>query len=215
MEEGFQRITGTLFIVGGQVLSFPLGLSLIHFMLFSSSTHYWFSWSPSSAERAPPAPLARITPYRILACLPAQSSPILSSDLREAIAQWEIMKKNKTKDGMSFYNTKYQSIVSSIVSSFPDAAGGSASSVAGTKLLVDGSRLFLSLLSLNDDTERILPSFCDALEIHNPSLLVSFLDPKATYYAKVIAEQSSLPFITVTGEYSHPTHNQFLDEVNS
>lgn len=142
----------------------------------------------------------RVTPYRILAILPATGAPQLSKDLREAIAHWELIKTTRGLNG----TTKFLGTSVSGEPSVPSSSGPGASSAASSpaaKIMFDASRLFLSPVPVADGTQRILPLLCDALEIHNPSFILSLLGRTKSYYGRVVSECSSLPFVSLTGEY--------------
>jgi hypothetical protein len=56
-------------------------------------------------------------------------------------------------------------------------------------------------LPVGNDSQRLFESVCDAFEIHNPSMILSFLEPKKTFYLRIIARKVNIPILTLTSEY--------------
>lgn len=70
--------------------------------------------------------------------------------------------------------------------------------------------LSISSVSIGNDTSAALPLLCDAIEIHNPSLILSFLDPQPSFLVRTAAKTSSIPLLTWSRSYRQPTshHHQ-------
>lgn len=114
----------------------------------------------------------RYPPFQILAVLPSEQAPQISRELRRALAEWEV--------------SKHSSLTSNSV--------GSANSASDISLVV-------SPIPVTNDSQRIVSSICDALEVHNPSLLLSLVDQSRNFYAAMIAESVSLPMLSFTQQY--------------
>ena len=71
---------------------------------------------------------------------------------------------------------------------------------------VTNGSLILSPIPLGNDTEQLLGSLCDAFEMHNPSLILSFLEPKKSYYLKLITKKIDIPILTLSSEYKETFH---------
>nr|XP_046909690.1 uncharacterized protein LOC124491120 [Dermatophagoides farinae] len=56
---------------------------------------------------------------------------------------------------------------------------------------------------IQNDTERILTSTCEWIKIHKPALILSLLDPYRSFYVAMIAQQSLIPFISMTQNYQN------------
>ena len=65
--------------------------------------------------------------------------------------------------------------------------------------------LSISSVSIGNDTSSVLPLLCDAIEIHNPSLILSFLDPQTSFLVKTAAKTAAIPLLTWSGGYHQPT----------
>ena len=119
----------------------------------------------------------RYPPFQIVAVLPAEQAPQISRELRRALAEWEV--------------SKHSSLTSNLV-------GSAANSVSDISL-------FVSPMPITNDSQRIVSSICDALEVHNPSLLLSLVDQSRNFYASMIADSVSLPMLSFTQQYRHET----------
>jgi hypothetical protein len=133
----------------------------------------------------------RYPPFQILAILPQEQAPQISRELRRALAEWEV--------------SKHSSLSSNLVRSVNSVSGMSVSDIA----------LIVSPMPVSNDTHRILSSLCDALEIHNPSIVLSLLDRPRNFYAAMIAESASLPFISLTQEYRQESALQVSEKLFS
>lgn len=90
-------------------------------------------------------------------------------------------------------------------------ASNRSSNVASFGSVSDVS-LFVSPVPVSNDTQRIL---CDALEIYNPSIILSLLDRQRSFYAAMIAQSASVPFISLTQEYRQEPSLQVFHYNNS
>lgn len=53
----------------------------------------------------------------------------------------------------------------------------------------------------NNDTERILSSICEWINIHQPVLMLSLLDTRRSFYASLVAQSAQIPFVSITQRY--------------
>lgn len=65
--------------------------------------------------------------------------------------------------------------------------------------------LSISSVSIGNDTSSVLPLLCDAIEIHNPSLVLSLLHEQTSFLVKTAAMTSSVPLLTWSGGYRQPS----------
>lgn len=122
-----------------------------------------------------------IPPFQILACLPEREAPQVSLELRRVISEWE---------------TSADIIYSSFNLIGPK----------GDKLRPSDIPLFVSPVPVGNDTSEVIPALCDALEIHNPSIVLSFLDKKKSFFARTVSACGWVPILSFTREYKeNPT----------
>lgn len=65
--------------------------------------------------------------------------------------------------------------------------------------------LSISSVSIGNDTSSVLPLLCDAIEIHNPSLILSLLHEQTSFLVKTAAMTSSVPLLTWSRGYRQPS----------
>lgn len=65
--------------------------------------------------------------------------------------------------------------------------------------------LSISSVSIGNDTSSVLPLLCDAIEIHNPSLILSLLHEQTSFLVTTAAMTSSVPLLTWSRGYRQPS----------
>lgn len=66
--------------------------------------------------------------------------------------------------------------------------------------------LFSSPLAIGNSLQNVLPTICDHVEIHNPSLILSLLDTERYQAATFISQTAFIPMLSFTREYQiNPT----------
>ncbi|XP_053206425.1 uncharacterized protein LOC128390693 isoform X2 [Panonychus citri] len=127
--------------------------------------------------------------FHILAVIPNEKAVLLSRELRSAVARWQTLQRERS--------TQHNS-GSSGGPSFP---GFSVSGIGTTNLSADDTSLIISPIPAGNDTERLLESMCQSFEMHNPSLILTLLEPRRTYYLKMIAKKVDVPILSLSSEY--------------
>lgn len=61
--------------------------------------------------------------------------------------------------------------------------------------------LFSSPIAIGHSLQNVLPSICDHVEIHNPSLILSLLDTDRHQAASFISQTAFIPMLSFSGEY--------------
>ena len=81
--------------------------------------------------------------------------------------------------------------------------------------VVEGRNVAMSIstVSVGNDTSSVLPLLCDAIEIYNPSLILSFLDPSSLFLVQTAASTSAVPLLTWSRGYRQPSFHH--DQVSS
>ncbi|XP_054162601.1 glutamate receptor ionotropic, NMDA 3A-like [Oppia nitens] len=115
----------------------------------------------------------RYPPFQILAILPEEEAPQISRELRRALAEWEVTKH------------------SALLTTSNNMPAISVSDIS----------MFVSPIAVTNDSQRIMSSLCEALEVHNPSVILSLVSEPRSFYADIIAETTSLPFLSLTQQY--------------
>lgn len=122
----------------------------------------------------------------VLALLPEEHAPWLSAVLRGSQAKWE--KSNQTSElGGAPHHRKFSSSA------------------------WDGN-LGLTVYSepANNDTERLLATVCEWIQIHQPDVVLSLLDPPRSFYAAMVARSAQVPFVSMSQRYQDG--NQQFDQ---
>uniref|UniRef100_T1KUV2 Uncharacterized protein n=1 Tax=Tetranychus urticae TaxID=32264 RepID=T1KUV2_TETUR len=139
--------------------------------------------------------------FRILAVVPNEKAVLLSRELRTAVTRWHTLQRELSAQGsLSTSST-------SRAAHFPGSLGfsvsgmGTSGSPRDTNLSPDDTSLILSPIPAGNDTQRLLESMCQSFEIHNPSLILTLLEPRRTYYLKMIAKKVDVPILSLSSEY--------------
>lgn len=64
----------------------------------------------------------------------------------------------------------------------------------------------LSTVPVANDTQLLFESICDAFEVYNPSMILSFLDSKKTFYLRIMARKVNIPILTLSSEYQESVY---------
>ncbi|KAH7638591.1 hypothetical protein HUG17_2624 [Dermatophagoides farinae] len=131
-----------------------------------------------------------IKQFTILALLPGENAPLITRALRDGQSKWEISTHRSdywnefiNKTGMSSMNNN--------------------NNVQLSPLRASDIQLTVYSEPIQNDTERILTSTCEWIKIHKPALILSLLDPYRSFYVAMIAQQSLIPFISMTQNYQN------------
>lgn len=110
--------------------------------------------------------------FKIVAVIPNEKARPLSRELSQAVSRWQKMIKKQ-----SFFNSE------------------------SSHLIIDDTSITLNPISVGNDTQRLLDATCDALEINNPSLILSLLESRRNYYLKMVANKVDVPILSLTSDY--------------
>lgn len=208
-------------MISNKILLNYVSLLIIVNIILNQSTSFWFttaqvSSSPlgqpdqmqrpgsgSSASQGSPYASAQtssisLPKFRILAVVPNEKAVLLSRELRTAVARWHTIQRELSTQG---------SPSTSRAGHFPGSLGFSVSGIATSSssrdanLSADDTSLILSPIPAGNDTQRLLESMCQSFEIHNPSLILTLLEPRRTYYLKMIAKKVDVPILSLSSEY--------------
>ena len=59
----------------------------------------------------------------------------------------------------------------------------------------------VSSVTVRNGSGDVLSSLCDAVEKHQPMLLLSFLNQKDSFFARILSASTSTPLVTASQEY--------------
>jgi len=152
---------------------------------------------PPSALSLPQEPI-RYPTFTILAILPEENAPLITSALREAQAKWEV-----------------SGHTSAFATNRPSTSSGGgykrSSKVNNNNYqynpnlmqIIQASDIPLMVYSepANNDTERLLTSVCEWIAVHNPVMVLSLLDKERNFYASQVAQSTNIPFVSFTQTY--------------
>lgn len=121
----------------------------------------------------------RLSSFQLLAVLPQEQAPQISRELRRALSELEATSRSSSSfSGRNVAFGRFDGV--STATNIP---------------------LFVSPVPVSNDSERILAALCDALEIHNPSVALSLLDPHRNFYVEILANYVGLPLISLSQNY--------------
>ena len=147
--------------------------------------------------------------FQILAVIPDEQHQFIARSLLRAVIEWQSQfdKKVSSTSSLSLLSVSSSSIHPSSSSSLnqfqfqPTFQRGAVQSGASVTSLPSDFRLLLSSVPVSNNSQRTIAMLCDQIEIHNPSLILSLLDRKRSFYAKMIAQSASVPFVSLTRDY--------------
>ena len=146
----------------------------------------------------------RAAPFTILAILPEESAPQITTALRDAQSAWEV------SEHASAFSVRPGAIsASSSLGDTPtlySSASLRPSKVAaalGRLPPITAASIPLEVYSepATNDTGRLLTSVCEWIEVHRPMMVLSLLDRQRNYYASLVAAEAGIPFVSLTGSY--------------
>lgn len=142
----------------------------------------------------------RAAPFTILAILPEESAPLISTALRDAQSAWEV------SDHASAFSVRPGAASSSSSGRTYSSASLRPSKVAATLARlppITAASIPLEVYSepANNDTSRLLTSVCEWIDVHRPMMVLSLLDRERNFYVSLVAEEAGIPFVSLTGSY--------------
>lgn len=142
----------------------------------------------------------RAAPFTILAILPEESAPQISTALRNAQSAWEL------SEHASAFSVRPGAATSSSSSGTYSSASLRPSKVAASlsRLApITAASIPLEVYSepANNDTSRLLTSICEWIDVHRPMMVLSLLDRERNFYASLAAQEAGIPFVSLTGSY--------------
>ena len=143
----------------------------------------------------------RAAPFTILAILPEESAPQITTALRDAQSAWEV------SEHASAFSVR-PGASSSLSADTPTYSSASlrpskVAAALGRLPPITAASIPLEVYSepATNDTGRLLTSVCEWIEVHRPMMVLSLLDRQRNYYASLVAAEAGIPFVSLTGSY--------------